>query len=215
MMVMAPDVALTGACPDHVIVERLRRSRPDWEGIWDSLSGECAMELSGKRIAILAEDHYEDLELWYPLLRMKEAGAEVTVIGMPGVDTYHSKHDYPVKVDVPATEVSFKNLDAVIVPGGYAPDRIRRHKAMLDLVRGAFEAGRVVAMICHAGWVPISAGIVKGKRVTSVSAIKDDLVNAGAEWVDEEVVQDGNLISSRRPDDLPAFCREIIAALQA
>lgn len=173
------------------------------------------MELSGKRIVILAEDNYEDLELWYPLLRMKEARADVKVIGMPGVDTYRSKHGYPVKVDAPAAEVSSKNLDAVIIPGGYAPDRIRRHRPMLDLVRGAFEAGKVVAMICHAGWVPISAGIVNGKRVTSVSAIKDDLVNAGAEWVDEQVVRDGNLISSRRPDDLPAFCREIIAALQA
>ena len=172
------------------------------------------MELSGKKIAILAEDHYEDLELWYPLLRMKEAGATVVVIGMPGVDSYRSKHDYPVQVDLPATEVSSKDVDAVIIPGGYAPDRMRRHKAMLDLVRGVFEAGKVVAMICHAGWVPISAGIVKGKRVTSVSAIKDDLVNAGAEWVNEPVVRDGNLISSRFPDDLPAFCREIIAAVQ-
>lgn len=172
------------------------------------------MELSGKRIAILAEDHYEDLELWYPLMRMREAGAEVMVVGMPGADSYRSKHDYPVTIDVLATMVSPNDLDAVIVPGGYAPDRIRRHPPMLDLVRGVFEQGKVVAMICHAGWVPISAGIVKGKRVTSVSAIRDDLINAGAQWVNEEVVRDGNLISSRTPDDLPAFCREIIVALQ-
>jgi protease I len=172
------------------------------------------MELRGKRIAILAEDHYEDLELWYPLLRMREAGAQVTVIGMPGVETYESKHGYPVKVDAAANQVSPADFDAIIVPGGYAPDRMRRHQPMLDLVKGVFDHGGVVAMICHAGWVPISAGIVGGKQVTSVSAIRDDLINAGAQWVDQEVVQDDNLISSRGPGDLPAFCRTIISALK-
>jgi protease I len=172
------------------------------------------MELTDRRVAILAEDHYEDLELWYPLLRMREAGATVRVVGMPGVTAYQSKHGYPVQVDVTAHAVSARDFDAVIIPGGYAPDRMRRHPPMLDLVRGVFEAGGLVAMICHAGWVPISAGIVHGRRVTSVSAIKDDLTNAGATWVDEEVVRDGNLISSRGPSDLPAFCRAIIAALQ-
>jgi protease I len=171
------------------------------------------VELSGKKIAMLAEDHYEDLELWYPLLRLKEAGAEVSVIGMPGVDAYQSKHGYPVGVDVAVDEVSAGDFDAVIIPGGYAPDRIRRHEPILALVREIFQAGGVVAMICHAGWVPISAGIVEGKTVTSVSAIRDDLRNAGASWVDREVVQDGNLISSRGPQDLPAFCRTILAAL--
>ena len=172
------------------------------------------MELQGKRIAILAEDNYEDLELWYPLLRMREAGAEVKVVGMPGVEKYQSKHGYPVHVDVAANAVSAEDFDAIVVPGGYAPDLMRRHPPMLDLVKGIFESGGVVAMICHAGWVPISAGIVKGKRVTSVSAIKDDLINAGAEWVDQEVVRDGNLISSRGPSDLPAFCQAIIAAVK-
>jgi len=172
------------------------------------------VELKGKRIAILAEDKYEDPELWYPLLRMREAGAEVSVVGMAGVQKYHSKHGYPVEVDVAADAVSPRDFDAVIIPGGYAPDYMRRHEAMLELVRGVFQQGGVVAMICHAGWVPVSAGIVEGRRVTSVSSIRDDLVNAGAEWVNEEVVQDENLISSRGPDDLPAFCRTIIAALQ-
>jgi protease I len=171
------------------------------------------VELKGKRIAILAEDHYEDLELLYPLYRMKEAGAEVSVVGMPGVDAYQSKHNYPARVDVAATKVTADDFDAIIIPGGYAPDRMRRHPPMLNLVRGIYEKGGIVAMICHAGWVPISAGIVEGKRVTSVSAIKDDLMNAGAEWVDQEVVRDGNLISSRGPQDLPAFCRTIIAAM--
>jgi protease I len=171
------------------------------------------MRLKGKRIAILAEDIYEDMELWYPLLRMREEGAAVSVVGMPGVTTYQSKHNLPVTVDVSATDVRPDDFDAIIIPGGYAPDKMRRHQVMLDLVKGIFEQGKVVAMICHAGWVPISAGIVKGKRVTSVSAIKDDLVNAGAIWEDSEVVQDGNLISSRTPPDLPAYCRAIIAAV--
>jgi protease I len=171
------------------------------------------MRLRTKRVAVLAEDNYEDLELWYPYLRLVEEGAEVDVIGMRGALSYTSKHGYPVKVDISATEVSADEYDAVVIPGGYAPDRMRRHQPMLALVRSVHEKGGVVAMICHAGWVPISAGIVKGKRVTSVPAIRDDLVNAGAQWLDEVVVQDGNLISSRGPDDLPAFCRTIIAAL--
>jgi protease I len=172
------------------------------------------MRLEGKRIAILAEDTYQELELWYPLLRMREAGAEVSVVGMPGVQEYHSKLGYPVKVDVTADAISADDFDAVIVPGGYAPDRIRRHQAMLELVRGVFENGGIVAAICHAAWVLISAGIMEGKRATCVSAIKDDVINAGATYVDEEVVQDGNLITSRVPSDLPAFCRTIIAALK-
>jgi protease I len=172
------------------------------------------MELEGKRIAILAENNYQELELWYPLLRMREAGAEVSVVGMPGVETYKSKLGYPVNVDVAADAVTAADFDAIIVPGGYAPDLMRRHQPMLDLVRGVFERGGIVATICHAGWVTISAGILQGKRATCVSAIKDDVINAGATYVDAEVVQDGNLITSRVPKDLPAFCRTIIAALQ-
>jgi protease I len=171
------------------------------------------MELMNKKIAILAEEDYEDLELWYSLLRMKEAGAEVSVVGMSGAEVYHSKHGYPVQVDVAATAVLDEDFDAVIIPGGYAPDRMRRHPPMLDLVRRVFERGGLVAMICHAGWVPISAGIVRDRKVTSTPAIKDDLINAGAKWIDLEAVQDGNLISSRGPADLPAFCHSIIAAL--
>ena len=172
------------------------------------------MELKGKRIAILAENNYQEMEVWYPLLRMREAGAAVTVVGMPGMAEYKSKLGYPVKVNASADAVSANDFDAVIIPGGYAPDLMRRHKPMLDLVRTIFGQGKVVAFICHAGWVPISAGILKGKRATCLSAIKDDVINAGAIYEDAEVVQDGNLISSRMPDDLPAFCRTIIAALK-
>lgn len=173
------------------------------------------MELGQARIAILAEDQYEDIELWYPLIRMQEAGADVKVIGMPDVKNYTGKHGLTVDVDVAAQDVSADDFDAVIIPGGYAPDYMRRHQAMLDLVRGIYERGGVVAMICHAGWVPISAGIVEGKNVTSVSSIKDDLVNAGAHWADQAVVKHGNLISSRGPKDLPIFCKTILAALQS
>ena len=173
------------------------------------------MGLEGKRVAVLAEDNYQDLELWYPLLRMREAGAEVKVIGTGSAETYTSKHGYPVTVDTAADEVKAADLDAVIIPGGYAPDRLRRYPAVLKLVREVFEQGKVVAAICHAGWVPISAGILKGKKATCFFAIKDDLINAGATYLDQEVVQDGNLITSRTPDDLPAFCRTIIAALES
>jgi len=171
------------------------------------------MSLEGKRVAILAEDNYQELELWYPLLRLREAGAEVKVIGTGSAEVYHSKHGYPVRVNAAADQVSPADFDAVIVPGGYAPDRLRRYPAVLDLVRGVYERGGVVAAICHAAWVLVSAGILKGKKATCVPAIKDDVINAGATYVDAEVVQDGNLITSRVPDDLPAFCRTIIAAL--
>ncbi len=170
------------------------------------------MSLNGKRIVVLAEDMYEDPELWYPYYRLLEEGAEVILVG-PEAKTYESKHGYPAKADKAAADVRVEDVDAVVVPGGFAPDRLRRYPAVLDLVRGVSERGGVVAMICHAAWVPISAGIVKGKRATCVSAIKDDLINAGATYVDEAVVVDGNLISSRTPADLPAFMPAIIAAL--
>jgi len=172
------------------------------------------MELKGKKVAVLAEEIYEDLELWYPALRLREAGAEVKIVGTGSAKTYHSKHGYPVTVDAAAEDVSAGDFDALIVPGGYAPDRLRRYPAVLDLVRGVFERGKVVAMICHAAWVPISAGILQGRTATCVPAVKDDLVNAGATYVDQEVVVDGNLVSSRRPSDLPAFCRAIINNLK-
>lgn len=171
------------------------------------------MTLKGKRIAVLAEEMYQELELWYPTLRMREAGAEVKVIGTGSSPTYASKHGYPVTVDAAADQVSSADFDAVIIPGGFAPDRLRRYPAVLKLVREVFERGGVVAAICHAGWVLVSAGILRGRKATSVPAIKDDMTNAGATWVDQPVVRDGNLITSRVPDDLPFFCNAIIQAL--
>ena len=170
------------------------------------------MELSGKRIAILIEDLYNEFEFWYPYYRMKEAGAQVTVVGT-GAKEYHSKIGLPAPGGTKVEAVSVADFDAVIVPGGYAPDRMRRDPALLKLVKDSFDQGKIVAAICHAGWVLVSAGILKGKRATCFSSIKDDVANAGAKYIDQEVVRDGNLITSRTPDDLPAFCREIIAAL--
>ena len=171
------------------------------------------MKLAGKRIAILAENMYQEMELWVPYYRFKEEGAEVKVVGADGAKAYTSKHGYPVNVDVQADQVKAVEFDAVVVPGGYAPDLMRRHPAMVALVREAAQQGKVVAAICHAGWMLVSAGVPKGRKATSFFSIKDDLVAAGANWVDQEVVVDGNLITSRRPDDLPAFCRALVAAL--
>ena len=171
------------------------------------------MRLEGKRIAILAENMYQEMELWVPYYRLREEGAEVKVVGAGGAKSYTSKHGYPVNVDVQADQVTAVEFDAVVVPGGYAPDMMRRHEAMVRLVREAAQNGKVVAAICHAGWMLVSAGILKGRQATSFFSIKDDLVAAGADWRDAEVVIDGNLITSRKPDDLPAFCRAIVGAL--
>lgn len=159
---------------------------------------------------VLAEDQYEDLELQYPRLRLEEAGFTVQVAGPEKGATYTSKHGYPVTADVAFEDVAVEDVKVLVVPGGYAPDRLRRHAACLALVSNASNNGAVVASICHGGWVPISAGIVSGKRLTSVSAIRDDLVNAGAEWVDEGCVEDGNLVTAQVPKDLPEFMKTIL-----
>jgi protease I len=171
------------------------------------------MRLQGKRVAVLAENMYQEMELWVPYYRMKEEGAEVQIVGHGGATSYASKAGYPVGVTAQAEAVSAVEFDAVIVPGGYAPDLMRRSPKMVGLVREAFQQGKVVAAICHAGWMLASADIVRGKTVTSWPSIKDDLVHAGARWVDQEVAVDGNLITARKPDDIPAFCRAIVDAL--
>jgi len=172
------------------------------------------MKLKGKRIAILAEDLYQDLEVWYPLLRFREEGAEVVVVGSGSAKVHTGKFGYPVPVDKAAAEVRAEDFDALIVPGGYAPDIMRRYPAMVSLVKDAAQKGKIVAAICHGGWMLASAEVINGKTVTAFFAIKDDLVHAGANFVDAEVAVDGNLITSRKPEDLPAFCRAVIQALE-
>jgi protease I len=169
------------------------------------------MKLKGKKVAILAEDQYQEMEIWYPLYRFREEGAEVKVIGSGKTEAHKSKLGYPVKVDIPANQANAADFDIVVIPGGYAPDLMRRHPAMIQFVKEAHEQGKIIGAICHALWVAVSAGILKGKTVTGFFSIKDDIVNAGATYVDKEVVTDGRLITSRVPDDLPSFCREIIA----
>ncbi|MFQ5934395.1 MAG: type 1 glutamine amidotransferase domain-containing protein [Dehalococcoidia bacterium] len=171
------------------------------------------MELSGTKIAILAEDQYQEMELWYPYYRFTEAGAQVEVVAPEAGKSYSSKLGYPVRCTVSVHEADPSRYDALVIPGGFAPDLMRRTEAMIDFVRRANTQGLVVAAICHAGWMLASADIVRGKKVTCFFGIKDDLINAGAIYVDQEVVQDGTIITSRVPDDLPAFCREIIRAL--
>ena len=170
------------------------------------------MDISGTKLALLAESEYEDLELWYPYFRLQEAGAAVDILGT-GESSYPSKHGYEVTVDYKVDNAVTGNYDGVVIPGGYAPDRMRRHPPMVRFVGEMHEKGNVCAAICHAGWMLISAGIVDGKTCTSYSSIRDDMENAGAEWVDQEVVRDGPLITSRTPEDLPAFCQAIIGAL--
>jgi protease I len=170
------------------------------------------MSLDGKKIALFIENFYEDLEFWYPKIRMQEAGADVVVVG-PDVTTFHGKKGLPAKSDESIEGVNADNFDALIIPGGYAPDLMRRLPGMVEFVKRMYDQGKIVAAICHAGWMLASADIIKGKKLTSFYSIKDDLVNAGAEWVDQEVVVDKNLITSRNPHDLPAFCKAIINAL--
>ncbi|HEY9382764.1 MAG TPA: type 1 glutamine amidotransferase domain-containing protein [Gemmatimonadales bacterium] len=169
---------------------------------------------SPKRILIFAAPLYEDLELWYPKIRLEEEGHSCCVAGL-GEQSYQGKRGYPVVPDTTVDAVNAADFDALVIPGGYAPDILRRSPRVLAITREICEAGKPVAFICHAGWVPISAGIVRGRRGTSVGAIKDDLVNAGMQWEDAPVVVDGNLITSRTPADLPHFCKAIIAALRS
>lgn len=167
-----------------------------------------------RRVLILVEQAYEDLELWYPKIRLEEEGMRVVVAG-PDRIRYVGKYGYPCMPDATLDQVRADDFDALVIPGGWAPDKLRRLPVVLELVRAFDRARKPIAMICHAGWVPVSAKILKGRKVTGVSAIRDDLENAGAVFTDQSVVVDGNLISSRTPADLPEFCRALIAALTA
>lgn len=172
------------------------------------------MSLKGKRVALLAGPEYEDLELHYPHLWLIEEGANVKVIAV-NREEIRGKHGLSVKADLSVSEAKPEDFDCVVIPGGWAPDRLRRYLQVLDFVRRLHESGKVVAAICHGPQVLISAGVLKGRRLTCVSAIKDDVVNAGAEYVDAPVIRDGNVVTSRVPGDLPFFCKEIITDLSS
>jgi protease I len=167
------------------------------------------------RVLVLAADLFEDMELLYPVYRLREEGVEVTIAGLTSDPVTGKKGHGPVEVDTTVDQVDGAGYDALVIPGGFAPDKLRRSKDVLGLVEHFNAASKPIAFICHAGWVPISAGIVKGRRATSVDAIRDDMVNAGADWVDEACVVDGNLISARTPADLGPWMKALLAALAA
>jgi protease I len=171
--------------------------------------------IKGRKVLVLAADLFEDMELLYPVYRLREEEAQVTIAGLTAGDVTGKKGHGPVAVDTTVDDVDVGGFDALVIPGGFAPDKLRRSKAVLSLVESFNAAGKPIAFICHAGWVPISAGIIKGRRATSVDAIRDDMVNAGADWVDEATVVDGNLISARTPADLGPWTKALLAALDA
>ena len=171
--------------------------------------------LEGVRILTLVGDAYEDLELWYPKLRLEEAGAHVTVAGSAEGRTYAGKHGYPCMSDAAIGDMKASDFHGIVIPGGWMPDHLRRNASLLNLVRALAASGRLVAAICHGGWIPISAGVYRGVRVTGSPGIQDDLVNAGALWEDMPVVVDRHFVSSRKPADLPAFMAAIVELLAA
>jgi protease I len=165
------------------------------------------MRLSGKRVLSLVDEEFEDLELWYPIYRAREEGAEVVLIGPKKGQVYHGKYGVPAAADFAFEEVAAEDYDALLVPGGWAPDKLRRYPKVLEIVRQMDASQKPIGQICHAGWVLISAKILQGRKVTSTPGIRDDMENAGATWIDEPVVVDGHLVSSRRPPDLPEYAK--------
>ena len=172
------------------------------------------MDLKQARVAVLIEQQYQEMEVWYPVYRLREAGCKVTLVGPAAATTYPSKLGYPAKSDKAAEDVTPDDFDALVIPGGFAPDFLRRSEAVIKFARHFAEKNKPIAAICHGPWVLCSTSALRGKKATCFFAIKDDVVNAGANYVDAEVIRDGNLITSRKPDDLPAFVVELMKAIQ-
>ena len=171
------------------------------------------MRLQGKTIGVFVAAEVEDLEFWVPVMRLREEGAHVIVIGL-STKTIHGKHGLEMTPDVSIEEApKAEALDGLVIPGGWAPDKLRRNQSMLQLVRDMHRQGKIIGTICHGGWVPISAGIMRGHKATGSTGIKDDITNAGGIWVDEPAFREGNLVWGRVVEDIPAFCRELVAAL--
>ena len=171
------------------------------------------MHLQGKTIGYFVAQEVEDLEFWVPVMRLREEGAKVVVIGLT-TQTVHGKHGLEMTPDVSIDEAPHVDqLDGIVIPGGWAPDKLRRNQKVLQLVRDVHTRGKIVATICHGGWVPISAGIIHGRKATGSTGIKDDITNAGGIWVDEAAFREGNMVWGRVVEDIPAFCRELVAAL--
>jgi protease I len=165
------------------------------------------MRLKDKKVIALVEHDFEDLELWYPILRLQEEGATVHLVGNEAKKQYKGKYGVPAESDYAFGDINSEDYDAILVPGGWAPDKLRRYPEVLQFVKEMDEAKKPIGQICHAGWVLISANILQGKKVTSTPGIKDDMTNAGASWYDEPVITDGHIISSRRPPDLPPYVK--------
>jgi protease I len=173
------------------------------------------MKLTGKRIAYLVGPGFEDLEFWVPVMRLREEGASITIIGLKAGEVYHGKNGLEARSETGIEDVRPEQFDALVIPGGWAPDRLRRYDSVKNFVRRINEANKIIGMICHAGLVGISAGIVKGHDATGSEGIKDDLINAGARWRDEPAFRSGNIVWGRVVPDIPDFCRELVAALSS
>ena len=173
------------------------------------------MKRTNKKVAILVDQQYQEMEIWYPYYRFQEAGVEAVRVGPQAGQTYPSKLGYPCVSDLAARDARAADFDALLIPGGWAPDFMRRDESMLRFVRECAQAEIILAAICHGGWMLCCTDALRGLRATSFIAIRHDMINAGANWVDEECVVDGRLITARKPEDLPAFCRAIIQKLSA
>jgi protease I len=171
------------------------------------------VKVSHARVVVLVANLYQEIEFWYPVMRFKELGSRVTIASLATGEVYGSKLGYPVRADVKVDDIDPAQFDALVIPGGFAPEALRTSAGTLDLVRKAFDQDKIVAAICHAPWVLVSAGVIAGRRVTSVGPVRDDVINAGGNWVAQSIVVDGHLITGQLPNDVPAFCKEIITQI--